>query len=81
MILPFLPESPRWLIYFGRREEALVVLTQTHVNGDATRDFVVLAQYKEIIDTMDYERDKGERLTITQMIKDPFHKEESHVGS
>lgn len=69
-ILPFVPESPRWLAYVGRTEEALMVLAQTHANGDTT-DPIVLAQYKEIIDTIDYERNVGETLSLKQMIKTP----------
>jgi len=32
---------------------------------------MVLAQYKEIIDTIDYERNVGETLSIKQMVKTP----------
>ncbi|KAM0313571.1 hypothetical protein ACHAO8_005375 [Botrytis cinerea] len=69
-ILPFVPESPRWLAYVGRTEEALIVIAQTHANGD-TSNPIVLAQYKEIIDTIEYERNVGETLSLKQMVKTP----------
>ncbi|PQE19802.1 General substrate transporter protein [Rutstroemia sp. NJR-2017a WRK4] len=70
VILPFIPESPRWLIYVDRKEEALIVVAQTYTNGD-TSNPVVLAQYKEIVDTIEYEKNVGETLTMKQMIKTP----------
>lgn len=65
-----MPESPRWLAYVGRTEEALIVIAQTHANGD-TSNPIVLAQYKEIIDTIEYERNVGETLSLKQMVKTP----------
>ena len=71
VIIPFIPESPRWLAYVGQREEALLVIAQTYANGDPTHP-MVLAQYKEIIDTIDYERNVGETLSMMQMVKTPI---------
>ena len=70
VILPFIPESPRWLVYQGRSEAALKVVAQTYANGDATNP-IVLAAFKEIVDTINYEKNVGETLSITQVFKTP----------
>lgn len=70
VILPFIPESPRWLAYKNRREDALAVVAQTYANGDAQNP-IVLAAFKEIIDTIEYEKNVGETLSLVQMIKTP----------
>ncbi|KAH6667543.1 MFS sugar transporter-like protein [Halenospora varia] len=70
LILPFIPESPRWLAYHGRNAEALEVVALTYANGDQN-DPIVLVQYKEIIDTLKFERENGDTLSMMQTIKTP----------
>jgi MFS family permease len=71
VVLPFIPESPRWLVYHNRIEEAHRVLAQTHSNGDVNSP-IVLAQLKEIVDTIDYEKNVGETLSLKEIIKTPI---------
>ncbi|KPI36256.1 Lactose permease [Cyphellophora attinorum] len=62
------PESPRWLAHKDRTEEALLALASTHSNGDRN-DPVVLAQHREILDTLQFERDSGQKTTYKQLFK------------
>ncbi|CAK7235265.1 hypothetical protein SEUCBS140593_009226 [Sporothrix eucalyptigena] len=69
-IMPFLPESPRWLIYHDRHEEALEVIAATEANGNKA-DTVALAQYKEIADTLRWEKEYGQTVSLKTMINTP----------
>ncbi len=67
IVLPFLPETPRWLVYRGRHEEAIHALAATHGDGNL-EDPLVLATYKEIIDAIAAEKETS-RLTPTELLK------------
>ncbi|KAF1842818.1 general substrate transporter [Cucurbitaria berberidis CBS 394.84] len=57
IILLFIPESPRWLIAKGRKEEALEVIAIANSNGNVD-DPVVKVQFKEIEDTIRFEKER-----------------------
>lgn len=68
VVLPFVPESPRWLTYQGRFEEARLVVAQANSNGDLS-DPVALTVYKEILDTLEFEKKDGRSLGPMEIIK------------
>lgn len=79
IILPFIPESPRWLEHKGFREEARIVVAQTNASGNLS-DPVVLAIYKEIVDTLRWEKEEG-KMTWKQILKDRVARKRILIGS
>ncbi|KEF62388.1 uncharacterized protein A1O9_00360 [Exophiala aquamarina CBS 119918] len=65
IVLLFLPESPRWLIAQDRHEEALEVLAAVDAHGDIDSP-IVLLQYREISDTIAWE--KSRQLSLLQTL-------------
>lgn len=63
------PESPRWLVRRGLFEEARLVVAQTNGNGDLT-DPVVVTVYKEIIDTLKWEKEERRTMSPREIIRD-----------
>lgn len=53
-LLPLMPESPRWLMYHDRSDEAFEVLKTVH--GDGAETELVVAEFKEIQDTIEFEK-------------------------
>ncbi|KAK7426137.1 hypothetical protein QQZ08_007302 [Neonectria magnoliae] len=56
--LPFLPRSPRWLAKVGREREAIQTLADIQAGGDI-RDALVVAEWREISETLAIERESG----------------------
>lgn len=69
VILPFLPESPRWLAYNDRADDALEVLAVCHAFGDLT-DPIVLIEYREITETLAFEKIAGS-ISPMEMVRTP----------
>jgi Sugar (and other) transporter len=78
LILPFVPESPRWLQYQGYFDEARLVVAQTNVNGNLS-DPVVLTIYKEIVDALKLEKEC--KHSIVEIFKDPIVRRRFLIGT
>lgn len=55
--VPWLPESPRWLIAHEYEDEAFTILAD--LEGKDSNDPFILQQHKEIVFTVQYERENG----------------------
>lgn len=58
------------MVHQGYYDEARLVVAQTNANGDLTHP-VVLAVYKEIIDTLRFEKEEGRTMHPKEMFKTP----------
>lgn len=73
------PESPRWLIHQGFFEEARTVVAQTNADSDLTNP-IVLTVYKEIFDTLEWEKKEGGTMSPKEIIKSPVARKRLLIG-
>jgi hypothetical protein len=73
------PESPRWLVHEGYYEEARAVVALTNANGDISHP-VVLTVYKEIIDTIAWEKKEGRTMSPKEMFDTPTARKRLLIG-
>ncbi|KAK7912025.1 hexose carrier protein [Apiospora marii] len=78
-ILPFVPESPRWLVHRGLYEEARTVVAQTNTNGNLTNP-VAIAVYKEILDTIEFEKKEGRSMSPLEIVRTPAARKRVLIG-
>ncbi|KAK6063601.1 hypothetical protein SCUP515_12290 [Seiridium cupressi] len=78
LILPFVPESPRWLQYHGYVDAARLAVAQTNANGDVS-DPVVVTTYKEIMDSLTAEENR--KSSIVDICKDPTVRRRFLIGT
>lgn len=79
VILPFVPESPRWLVHEGHYEWARVAVAQTNSDGDLSHP-VALAVYKEILDTLEWEKKEGRTMSPKEIVKTPTARKRLLIG-
>lgn len=79
VILPFIPESPRWLIHEGHFDAARLSVAQANASGDV-KNPVVLTVYKEILDTLEWEKNQGRTMSPLEIIRTPTARKRFLIG-
>jgi MFS family permease len=79
MLLPFIPESPRWLTGQGLFEDARIAVAQTNSNGNVM-DPVSTAIYKQIVDTIEWEKKEGQSMNLKEIFRTPMSRRRVLIG-
>ncbi|RMZ89292.1 hypothetical protein DV736_g3470, partial [Chaetothyriales sp. CBS 134916] len=80
LILPFIPESPYWLVAEGHLEAARIAIAQTNSNGEVT-DPVTSTVYKESLDALSFQKSEhGKTMTLLQIARDKTARKRLLIG-
>ncbi|KAH8900708.1 putative sugar transporter [Thozetella sp. PMI_491] len=79
IILPFVPESPRWLVHQGHYEAARTVVAQANSNGDIMSPLAITV-YRQIVDTIEWEKKEGRKMSPMEIIKNPVARKRVLIG-
>ncbi|KAI1385596.1 putative hexose carrier protein [Hypoxylon trugodes] len=79
VILPFVPESPRWLLHEGHFEDARKSVAQLNSDGNLV-DPVSIAIYKEILDALEWEKKEGRTMSPKEIFKTPTARKRLLIG-
>ncbi|PHH70205.1 hypothetical protein CDD82_7266 [Ophiocordyceps australis] len=74
VLLPFVPESPRWLVRQERFDDARLIVAKTNARGDAA------TIYREMIDRLNWEAKQGKTLSVLEIIKTPSARKRVLIG-
>jgi hypothetical protein len=73
------PESPRWLVHQGLFEEARLSVAQTSSHGNVS-DPIAVAVFKEIMDTLKWEKENEPSMSPLEMFKNPSARKRLLIG-
>ncbi|KAM5344628.1 hypothetical protein ACJ41O_013163 [Fusarium nematophilum] len=75
----FLPESPRWLVAHGRREEARRILTEYHAGGDSSSPLVEF-EMAEIEGALTHEADAISQNSWLDLVRSPANRRRTLIA-
>ncbi|RMZ87271.1 hypothetical protein DV736_g5501, partial [Chaetothyriales sp. CBS 134916] len=79
VLLPLVPESPRWLVAQGKSEQALKVLAVSMANGDTSNPETVMT-YNQIIGTIAYEMENPASKSWLAAVKTPSNRKRTTLA-
>ncbi|KAL4805228.1 general substrate transporter [Aspergillus unguis] len=78
--LPWIPESPRWLIYQRRSEEAYDILARLHHHDDDPNDHFARLEFTQIVQQVEVDRARSERETVWDLFRIPSYRKRMWCG-